>query len=256
VTRLIRPLGRRRPGARDRAGAGDHVAGLGVADRVSVEVGAEGRVEALDHVAEADRQRDVHDLLWRLMPCQRAVGLVVDRLEPRRLARVGDDRRLRRCIQALGWRIVGQPRHLLFRQSYAPTAHRVSGNSIVAVVDHCGREVGELGIPGLERRARPVDDADQLAERSSGLRPVGQRAIQVEHLAARLAGLLEEGAAVIGQRGIVFMQEWDADLGATLGAVTRQVTAARTRKRGARHSPFCITAFSRCTASHSSTCDR
>ena len=147
----------RRPRHRDRTNPGDSVAGFKRRDRCLIDIRLECRVEAVDHVAQPDRQADIHDLLRREMPCQIAVCRVVDRLQPGRFLRVSNDGGLRLVIDPRRQGIVVEVPQLIFRQPEAPTEHCVGGDSVIAVVDDGRGQVGEFACLGsaLSRRDRP-----------------------------------------------------------------------------------------------------
>ena len=75
----------------NRAATSDHVATDSFLAGRIIEVSLKGGVKAVDHIAEADGQADVDDLLVREVLDEGAIGLVVNRLQAGRFLSIPDD---------------------------------------------------------------------------------------------------------------------------------------------------------------------
>ena len=187
-------------------GTRDPVAGISFGTRRFVEIGLEGRVEPIDHVAKPDDQTDVDDLLSRKVFGKSAIGPVIDRFEARRFLSVSNNSGLRRRVESIREGIISKMTHLLFTESDAPTEHCVRGYSIVAIVDDRRCQVGKLGFLRREGGARAIDGTNQFGEGAACFWPICQSSVEVEHLAARFAALGKVFPAFFRKPGLALMQ--------------------------------------------------
>src|SRR5262245_5665681 len=91
----------------------------------------------------------------------------------------------------------------------------MGGDSIKAVVDGRGREVGELTVARFQRRVGAVDCLYQLRQCKQCFWPVRKRPIDVQDASARLSGYRQSRSGCFGDGGIVLIQYGNAGHGET-----------------------------------------
>lgn len=149
-------------------------------------------------VRQPHRHSNFDDLLRGEMRRQIAVGLVIDRLEPRRSPGIVDDGRLVGCIQAFRQWIIADVGELLFGQSGCSTEQHMGGNSVVTIVSHRCPEIGQFSLRGCHGILK-INRGAELDEFAEGLRMVGHRPVyvRIDRTVAR-SSRSQEGIGRIG----------------------------------------------------------
>ncbi len=113
-------------------------------------------VKTVDHVAQANGQANIDNLLRAEVLGESSVGFIVDGNISGRALRVTHDCRLRLRVNPSGQRVIAKITELIFCQADAPTEHRMGGNSIVATIDDSCRCISQFRL--LSRQASTTID--------------------------------------------------------------------------------------------------